>query len=184
MTTTSFNCQMDITFQHTPDGRPELYDFLWEHLPQLAQTLGEKKICVTVNAPSPVEKWAKQSSMTRGELEHVLDKVFRDKRMEVAAHSKEKSSVLEATIRSEDLDQVLNAYNIYMEKWLPFLTFEGKNFRIDFSSAEKNMVKCFAQSDKKPLINTFLVRNLKQAPRVRSIVFASREERMKTSRSR
>lgn len=182
MTTASFNCQMDITFQHTPDGRPELYDFLWEHLPQLAHTLGEKKICVKINAPSPVEKWAKQSSMTRGELEHVLDKVSRDKRLEIITPTQR--STLEATIRSEDLDQVLNAYNIYLEKWLPFLSFEGKNFRIDFSSAEKNMVKCFAQSEKKPLINTFLVRNLTQAPRVRSIVYASRAERMKTSRSR
>ena len=174
----SFNCQMDITFAHTRDGRPELYDFLWEHVPHLMQNLNEKKIRVLLQPPRRVETWSKRSGMTQREVEHAIQKVVNDKRFSKEAKLVDgESPSLEMNVRAEQLDNVLNAYNILFEKFLPHLILEGTNIRVDFSPAEKNAVKCFSSSEQKPLINTFLVRNLKQAPRVRSIVYASLAER-------
>lgn len=182
MTGKSFNCQMDITFHHTRDGRPELYDFLWEHLPQLAVILNEKKMRLTVQPPASFEKWSKLTGMNRVELEHVIRKMEKDTRLSMPSHAgeKENPSSLEITILTKKLDHVLSSYNIFLERFLPYLSFEGKNIRIDFSPAEKNMVKCYAFSNQKPLINTFLVRNLIQPPRVRSVIFASFAERRRS----
>lgn len=184
MTTNTFNCEMDITFHQTPDGRPELYDFLWEHFAQLVSTMQEKKIVLNVKPDFPRSTWAKKTGMATEEIEHVIQKMSRDKRIKMQTEDVASENGFTITIPTEHVDDVLNAYNIFFEKFLPHLTFEGKSMRVDFSPAPKNAIKCFASSEQKPLINTFLVRNLKQAPRVRSIVFASREERMQKSRSR
>jgi hypothetical protein len=183
MALNGFNCEMDITFHHTPDGRPELYDFLWEHFSQLVSTLQEKKIILNVKPTFPRATWARQTGMTQEEIEHIIQKMSRDKRMKVSPDSSSTNG-FSLHIPAENVDDVLNSYNIFFEKFLPHLSLEGKTIRMDFSPAEKNAVKCFSSSEHKPLINTFLVRNLKQAPRVRSIVFASREERMQKSRGR
>ncbi len=173
-----FNCQMDITFAHTRDGRPELYDFLWEHLPRLLQNLNEKKIRILLQPPGRMETWSKHTGMTRSEIEHAIQKVVNDKRFTSEAKFVEGSApALEMNVQAGKVDDVLNAYNILFERFLPHLIFEGKTIRVDFSPAEKNAVKFFSTSEQKPIINTFLVRNLKQAPRVRSIIFASAAER-------
>lgn len=174
----TFNCEMDITFHHTPDGRPELYDFLWEHVSRLAAALNEKKVLLKVSPAQPVEKWSKLSGMEKVEIEHIIKKFQHDQRIKVNEEKLSSGEELALNISAEELDHVLNSYNIFLERFLPYLSLEGKNMRIDFSPAEKNSVKCFAFSEQKPLINTFLVRNLKQAPRVRSIIFASAHERM------
>ncbi len=175
----SFNCQMDIAFAHTRDGRPELYDFLWEHLPNLMSTLHEKKITVKIQPPGLMGAWAKLSGMKREEVNHLIQKVVEDKRFHADAQiiHGPASSALELNVRADQLDHLLNAYNVLLERLLPYLTVEGKNIRIDFSPTEKNAVKCYSTSADKPLINTFLVRNFPRAPRVRSIVFATLDER-------
>ncbi|MBM3282142.1 MAG: hypothetical protein FJY86_02260 [Candidatus Diapherotrites archaeon] len=182
MAVTAFNCEMDIMFHHTSDGRPELYDFLWEHFAQLIATMQEKKIVLSIKPHFPRSLWAKKTGMAMEEIEHVIQKMSRDKRIKMQADDAMTGSGFTITIPAENVDDVLNAYNIFFEKFLPHLSAEGKTMRVDFSPAPKNAVKCFASSEQKPIINTFLVRNLKQAPRVRSIVFASREERMQKSR--
>lgn len=181
MDTTTLNCQMDIAFQHTPDGRPELYDFLWEHLPNLVSTLQEKKITIRIQPPETFSKWGKLVGMPTKEINHIIEKIQHDKRFDTKAlfDPNARTPTLEMSVRTEELDHVLNAYNIVLERFLPYLTFEGKSIEIDFSPAEKNTIKCYSTSAQKPLINTFLVRNLTQVPRVRSIVFASRAERMR-----
>ncbi len=173
----SFNCQMEVAFHDTPEGRPEIYDFVWEHLPKLVQKLDEKKIRLHLRAPYAVFP---QKKSTQGEeINHLVQKIVNDRRFSThtQSHAGGGTLSLDMDIPTKELDHVLNAYNVFVDRFLPAIHLEGKKIHVDFSPAEENKVRMHIHSNQKPLVNTFFVQSCTRPPSVRSIIFDSPRRR-------
>jgi hypothetical protein len=155
---------MDVTFRTSKDGRPEIYDFVWEHVSPLYQSLGEKRIRIAIhpgwtNALSPIE-W-----------EHLIQKISHDKRF---SHRIEKVNVgqrsVELTVASKNLDDFLNAYNILFDAVLPYLRFDSKQLHVDFSHAGEQSVLIHVHQKHAEKIRSFLSQRLTR-PQIRTVRF-------------
>ncbi len=149
-------CQLDLRFSQSRDGRPEIYDFLWDHLPSLYAQSGEKKVRINVqpgwtNALNPVQ-W-----------DHLVQKLKQDKRFN---HSVERVNVgtrsLEVVVPVKQLDEMLSTYNIFFDGVLPFLQFKGEKMSIDFTPAEKQSVIVQANENQSEKVKSYLSSSLRQ----------------------
>ncbi len=181
----NLNCQMEITFHQTRDGRPEIYDFVWEHAPALFKQLGEKNVHIRVQPRTTREKWASLVGMRQVELDFLLRKLFEDQRFTFKARMNiTQPPTLELDVPSKELDHMLNAYNVFIDHFLPYIQMEGKDMVIDFSSAGKNKIKCQTRSTHKPKVSAFLSKNLSHSPKIQSILFEKRTRESNQKRGR
>jgi len=147
-------CQLDVRFAHSKEGRPEIYDFLWDHLPSLYAQSGEKKVRIHVqpgwtNAMNPVQ-W-----------DHLVQKLTQDKRYN---HSVERVNVgtrsLEVVVPVKELESMLSTYNIFFDGVLPYLQFKGKKMSIDFTPAEKQGVIIQTNDNQSEKVKSYLYSTL------------------------
>ncbi|MDP2665982.1 MAG: hypothetical protein Q8P05_00565 [Candidatus Diapherotrites archaeon] len=129
-----------LTFGHSPEGRPEVYDFLWEHLAPFLSTMGEKRVRVTMGLDNPITHWYRACGCSLEEMDSLLRKFSSDKRFSHRVHLNAQKPFLETRIPVEKLDNLLNAHNILFEYLFPHIQIEGKKVRIDFDPAEENAI--------------------------------------------
>lgn len=156
-------CQLDVRFAHSKDGRPEIYDFLWEHVAPLYVSSGEKKVRIHVQPG-----WTKALSPVQ--WDHLIQKLSTDKRFH---HSIERVNMgtgsLEMDVPVKELDHLLNTYNILFDSLLPYLKFDSAKLSMDFSRAGEQSVimrTSHVQSEKvKSYLSTRLTRPKMQLTR-------------------
>ena len=160
------DCRMEITFSTTPDGRPEIYDFLWEHLPALYEELKEKEVLLRMpTTPAP----AKKKNVAHAIIHHFDQKFQRDSRATIQT----KETVLQARVPIAQLDSLLNAYNILLDAHLPALSFSAEKLSVDFSRATKQTILIHTQKKNAEKIRTFLKKNCATPPLIHQISFPS-----------
>jgi hypothetical protein len=157
-------CRLDVRFAQTEEGRPEIYDFLWDHLPSLYAQSGEKKIRIHVQPG-----WTK--ALTPVQWDHLVQKLTQDRRFN---HSIERVNVgtrsLEVVVPVKELENMLSTYNIFFDGVLPFLQFNGEKMSIDFSPAEKQSVIIQTDEKQSERVKSYLSSTLNQS-RIRTMRF-------------
>ena len=156
-------CRIDVRFNTSVEGRPELFDFFWEHVSVLYQQNPSKKIQIDLqpgwtNALNPIE-W-----------EHVLQKLSADRKHRNTLLSRPhiKGEGLTFLTESKKLDQLVNNYNVFFDAVLPYVTIHSPELSMDFSHAHEHRVTMKTTSVHAEKIRSYLNENLTQ-PRIRTI---------------
>ncbi len=156
--------RLDVRFAHSRDGRPEIYDFLWDHVGGLFSQGGEKKVRIRFHSG-----WEKGFRLT--EREHLLQKIMNDQRFNLSLTSgKGEKKPMEWVVRAKDLDDILNAYNVFFDGTLTHLRMEGESVSIDFSGAGKHEVVIHAPTPRAETIADSIRLSFTR-PRIRTIRF-------------
>lgn len=159
---TAKNCRLDVIFPHTKEGRPTIYDFLWEDAGPLFTSLNEKSVHVRAPAFSTTKK-------NTPYYDSFSQKLARDKRFNVRSSSPSQNEV-DAVIPSQQLDHFLNAYNILFDAHFSGLQLESDSTRVDFSRAGEHTIRIETTNEKAEHIKSFFSRTT-NAPRVRMFRF-------------
>lgn len=158
----SKTCQMEMVFSPAADGRPTIYDFLWEHAGPLLQRLNEKNVHVYTkdgNIPSSQQK----------NHSYHLAKLSREKRFSVRTTQKT-SSAFDATLPVQQLDHFVNAYNILFDSHFSNLVFDTPGTQIDFSKAGDHTIVIETNTSNEETIRSFFARTT-TPPRIRTLRF-------------
>ncbi len=159
------DCQIEVQFHTTPDGRPQIYDFFWEHIPPLFQWLKEKRVEMTFSLPQ--KKGTKKEKQM---LHHFVQKFLEEKRFKYKAAQNQKK--IEVRIPTPELENVLSVYNILFDACLSQTRLCSSKIGIDFSRAGEEKVYIHTNRKMAPRIHAFLKKNLRK-PGIRTIVFSN-----------
>ncbi len=161
----NLECHVGVRLSHSKEGRPEIYDFLWEHVAPLYSQAGEKKIRIFVQPG-----WSK--AMNPVQWDYLLQKIKTDKRFH---HSIEKVNVgtrsLELVVPVKELDDVLSTYNIFFDGVLPYLQFQGEKMSMDFSKAPEQNVVIHTNHAHAQRIKSYLQSSRLTKPKIQTIRF-------------
>lgn len=168
-------CVLDVTFYSTREGRPEIYDFVWEYSPALLECLDEKTVELSVAPQAPYSEWSHLVGSTPVEVDYLVQKFLDEKRfaMKIDTNLGSKHSTLTARIPVQKMDALLNSHNILVDYFLPYLQFSTPTLRVDFASAHENRVRVTAPESEAALVRQFLKLNCQAVPLVHLFRFKS-----------
>jgi hypothetical protein len=137
-----------VQFHTSPDGRPEIYDFLWEYLPELIEELNIDSVTINIERKEPFKNWGNSLHYAPHEFENLVWKFLHDKKFDYQAKlkNKTKNPKIEIKIPAEELDHVLNKYNILFELLMTDIQIRANGLTMDFDPSHKNSLNVILSS--------------------------------------
>ena len=155
-----------MVFPPAADGRPTIYDFLWEHAGPLLNHLNEKTVRVYTHTDSL------SSTHTKSHTFQVA-KLANEKRFNINATANS-SRAFDATLSVQHLDHFVNAYNILFDSHFSNLVFDTPGTHIDFSKAGDHTIVIETNAQNEDKIRAFFSHTA-IPPRIRTLRFGIKQ---------
>ncbi|MFH0970131.1 MAG: hypothetical protein V1776_01580 [Candidatus Diapherotrites archaeon] len=158
------DCQIELTLKQHPNGRPEVYDFLWEHTAPILSRVTRSPISIHIHSG-----WTK--ALSPKEWEHILTKMTQDKRKQATLKSfQPKTNELMLIVKPNKLDAFVNTYNIFFDAVLPYVSMHSQPLSIDFSRAGEHHITMHTQKKHATELKEYLTTHFTR-PSIRTIRF-------------
>jgi ethanolamine utilization microcompartment shell protein EutS len=157
-----------VYFGIAKDNSPEIYDFLFKHLPDVLKEMKIDEVSIEIERLEPIDMIYSNLEKPKEEVMKILDGFAKSHHLieEPSLTYTQKKTSLKAKVKTAKLGGLLSDYNILFDIFFTDLIIKAKGFMIDMmdgfnntllAAGEKDAIEKFQKAVKKRLRKTRFV---------------------------